>query len=456
MDFIIIGGGMAGRHLATDLGHAGFSGVLIEHGEFGGACINVACIPSKTLIRCARLAHDIRFGATRGVHGSDVCIDMPQIMAHIAQTTARIREGSQCALQGSGTQLVFAEGRLRSPSEVEAILPNGSTQCYTAPRIFINTGTRAALPDIPGLRAAQAMTHVEAFALQRVPEHLLILGAGISGLEFAQAFRRLGARVTLLEHGPSILPHDEPECAASITRILEDEGIRILTQATLEQVQGKSGEKLHAHGHAAGEPFDISASDLLVCTGRVAQTKGIGLEQVGVALDKAGYIKVDAHLQTSVPGVYALGDLCGHPMSSHAAVDDARIALSLFTGPARSTEGRLLPSVLFVDPEYGRVGLTEQAAKEAGYRIAVASLPAAAVARMHAEGQLQGLMKAVIDADSSRILGFAMVGFHAGETVSVVQAAMLAGQPYTLLRDAILAHPTASEGLNALFSAPLA
>jgi len=331
-------------------------------------------------------------------------------------------------------------------------LNDGGTRLLTGDRVFINIGTLPAIPDAPGLKEAAPLTNIEALELDYVPLHLIVLGGGYVGLELAQAFRRFGSRVTVIERGPHIAGREDPDVAEEMRRILCDEGIEILVEAQVSHVSGRSGEEVNlAAGTPSGERT-IGGSDILAAAGRVPNTAGIGLDVAGVELDGRGYIKVNGRLETTAPGVWAIGECAGSPQFTHVSYDDFRIIRDNLAGGDRTTRGRLVPYCMFTDPPLARVGLNEGEARRLGVEVRVAKLPMSAVLRTRTIGETQGFMKALIAARDADILGFTMIGAEAGEVMAVVQAAMLAGLPYTRLRDAILAHPTMAEGLGGLFS----
>jgi pyruvate/2-oxoglutarate dehydrogenase complex dihydrolipoamide dehydrogenase (E3) component len=319
-------------------------------------------------------------------------------------------------------------------------------------RIFLNLGTHASIPSVPGLAECGPLTHIEALELDRLPEHLIVIGGGYVGLEFAQAYRRFGSRITIVQHGPQLLAGQDPDVAAEIARIFTAEGIEIVAPAEIVGVQGRSGAGVTVVVRTPSEEKTIRASDILVATGRTPNTAGIRLESAGIELDSQGYLKVDDRLATTAANVWALGECAGSPQFTHVSFDDFRIIRDNLEGGNRSRRDRIIPSCLFTDPPVAQVGLTEIEALRRGIVVRVARLPIAAVLRTRTIGETTGFMKALIDPKDDRILGFTMIGPEAGEVMAVVQMAMLAGFSFTVLRDAILTHPTMAEGLNVLFS----
>jgi pyruvate/2-oxoglutarate dehydrogenase complex dihydrolipoamide dehydrogenase (E3) component len=451
-ELLILGGGKAGKTLAMDMARAGRRLAVIERGFIGGSCINVACIPTKALVRSASLAALARGRDMFGIQPGDTVIDMPKVAARTAGVVSGMVNDHRRLFAESGFELVIGEGRFVAPRVIEATLPGGGTRRLTGERIFLNLGTRAAVPDLPGLRAAEPMTHVEALLLERLPPHLVVLGGGYVGLEMAQAFRRLGSAVTVIERGPQLLAREDPDVAAAVLDLFHDEGIAVRLDTRVAQVTGRSGQGVTLRLLQGGEELTLEGSDILVAAGRVPQTAGIGLEVAGVNVDAAGFIVVDERLATTAPGIWALGEGAGSPMFTHVSLNDYRIAKSVILGGDRTTLGRLIPYAVFIEPELGRVGLNETDAKRQGIAVRVAKVPMAVVPRARTLSETRGFMKAIVEAKGDAILGFTMFGAQAGEVVATVQVGMWGGLPYTAFRDGILAHPTVAEGLNLLFS----
>jgi pyruvate/2-oxoglutarate dehydrogenase complex dihydrolipoamide dehydrogenase (E3) component len=351
----------------------------------------------------------------------------------------------------SGAELIFGEGGFVGPKTIQVRLSNGSVRTLQGDRVFLNLGTHAAIPDIPGLRAAKPLTHVEALELDRLPGHLFVLGGGYAGLEFAQAFARFGSRVTVLERGPQLLSREDKDVAETLLELLRLDGVDVRLNTEIARVEGLSGGDVRVTiAKAAGTPL-LEGSDILVATGRVPNTANIGLEKTGVALGAHGYIQVNERLETTAPGIWALGECAGSPQFTHISEDDFRIVQANLHGGSRSTRDRLVPFCLFTDPEIARVGLNENEAAAAGRQYRLAKLPMQAVLRARTLSETRGFMKALVSHDSDQILGFTAVGPHAGEIMAVVQTAMMGKLPYTALRDAVFTHPTMAEGLGPLF-----
>jgi pyruvate/2-oxoglutarate dehydrogenase complex dihydrolipoamide dehydrogenase (E3) component len=352
----------------------------------------------------------------------------------------------------SGTELIIGEGRFVAARTIEVRKPNGEILQVEGKRVILDLGTRAAIPDVPGLAECQPLTHIGALELDRVPEHLVVLGGGYVGLEFAQPMRRFGARVTILEQGPQLAAREDPDVAEALMQQFAEEDIEVLLDARLLDVDGRSGAAIRVRVRTADGVRILEGSDLLVAAGRTPNTRDIGLDTAGVEVDARGYVKVNERLETTAPDVWAVGDCAGSPQFTHVGFDDFRIVRDNLHGGERTTRDRLVPYCMFTDPELGRVGLNETEAQRAGVGYRVAKIPMAAVLRTRTLSEPRGFLKALIATDSDRILGFTALGTEAGELIAVAQTAMLAGVPYTSLRDAILTHPTMAEGLTVLFA----
>jgi pyruvate/2-oxoglutarate dehydrogenase complex dihydrolipoamide dehydrogenase (E3) component len=449
---LILGGGEAGKWLSWELARQGQPVVVVERGLIGGSCPNIACLPSKNVIRSAGVANYVRHAGDYGARVSGFAIEMEQVRARKrAMVAAQVAAHRERFAMPHDT-FVLAEGRFVGPRVIEAKLAAGGTRRFAADRVFLDLGTRATIPDIPGLRDAAPLTHVEALELGRLPEHLIVLGAGYVGVELAQAFRRFGSKVTMLARDTQLLGREDSDVADALRAIFDREGIVMRFGATTVAVDGKSGQRVRARIATSTRDEMIEGSDLLVATGRTPNTAGIGLEEAGIARDTAGYIRVDEHLQTTAPGVWAMGECAGSPKFTHVAFDDFRVVRDALAGKPRSTRGRLVPYCIFTDPELAHVGLDEATAKQRGIATRVARMPMSGVLRAIAVGDTLGFMKMLIDPDTDKILGFTMLGAGAGEVVAVVQTAMLANLPYTALRDAVITHPTMAEGLTLLLA----
>lgn len=439
---VVLGGGEAGKYVAWELAKQGRPVLVIERGLIGGSCPNIACLPSKNVIRSAKVA-DLLAHA-----GSSLGTDMQGVRRRKREMVDGMIEIHRKRFAAPGIEFVLGEGRLTAPRTIAIQLGAGGERHVTAERLFLNLGTHATVPSLPGMAAAGPLTHVEALELDLVPEHLVIVGGGYVGVEFAQAFRRFGSKVTVLQRGTQLLPREDQDVSDAIRSMFEEQGIEVLLGADLKSVEGRSGERVTLK---VGER-SIEGSHLLVATGRTPNTRGIGLEAASIAVDARGYIQVDERLQTSVPNVWAMGECAGSPQFTHVAFDDFRVVREQLAGRTRTTRGRLVPYCVFTDPQLGRVGLNELDARRLGIEHRVVRLPMTSVLRARAIGETRGFMKVLLEAKGERILGFTMFGPDAGEVIAVVQTAMLAGMPFTGLRDALFTHPTMAEGLNVLFA----
>jgi pyruvate/2-oxoglutarate dehydrogenase complex dihydrolipoamide dehydrogenase (E3) component len=452
-DAIIVGSGQAGNPLARALAQAGRRTVLVERDQVGGTCINTGCTPTKTLVASARVAHLARRAADYGLHVGPVGVEMARVRERKRAIVASFRDGSERRLDSAGVQLVRGEARFTGPRELSVQLRDGSHHTLHADLIVINTGTRSSIPDLPGLAAVPFLDSASIQELDRVPAHLLVLGGGYIGLEFGQMFRRFGSAVTIVQRGPTLLGREDPDMADAVAEVLRDDGIEVLLNTAARTVtQAHDGTIVLGVDGPEGAR-DLRGSHLLVAVGRRPNTDALDLPTGGIAADTRGFISVDARLQTSVPGVYAVGDVTGGPAFTHSSYDDYRVLeRNLLHGGEATTDGRLVPYTMFIDPQFARVGLSEQEAREQGRAVKVATMPMSYVARALEVGEARGLMKAVVEAESGQIVGFACLGIEGGELMAMVQVAMLGRLPYTVLRDAIFAHPTLAEALNNLFS----
>lgn len=447
-DILILGGGKAGKTLGMDLAKAGKSVAVVEAGMIGGSCINVACIPSKTFIRSAEVAHALKGLAEFGAQADKVFTSLDVVKNRTAAVVSEMVATNQAGFDASGLQLVIGWGKFVAPKTIEVQTADG-IRSLAGDRVFINLGTKAVVPNIPGLAAADPITHVEALQLGDLPSKLVVIGGGYIGMELGQAFRRFGSEVTIIDRGSVLAPREDPDVSDAVLKVLEREGIEVVLGSEIVNVSGKSGQSVTVTT-ADGRSFE--GSHILVASGRQPRTADIGLELAGVELDSKGFIKVDEQLRTTATDTWAMGEVAGTPMFTHASLDDYRIVKSALSGGGRKTSGRLVPYCVFIDPEFARVGLNETEAKRRGIPYRTAKLPMDAVPRARTLSKRTGFMKALVAAGGDQILGFSMLGVTAGEVMSVVQMAMLGELPYTALRDGILAHPTIAEGLNMLFS----
>jgi pyruvate/2-oxoglutarate dehydrogenase complex dihydrolipoamide dehydrogenase (E3) component len=450
---LVIGSGVAGKILAWTLAKQGQKTVVVERSMVGGSCPNVACLPSKNVIYSAKAVSLVHPTAGLGVVTGSVRVHMAGVARRKRQMVDGLVELHLGNFKASGAELVMGEARFTEPKTVRVALNAGDTRVLLGERVFINVGTRASIPDVPGLAIAGPMTHVEALNLERLPGHLVILGGGYVGLEFAQAMRRFGSRVTILQRGPRLLEREDPDVADALRELLTDEGVEVLLQAEVLSVTGRSGTGVALRVRSGPTERALEASDILVAVGRTPNTDRLDSVRAGVELDARGYVRVNDRLQTSAPDVWATGECAGSPQFTHVGEDDCRVVLDNLAGGSRTTRGRLIPYCLFTDPELAHVGLTESEARARGVPYRIARMPMAMVLRARTLSQTRGFMKALIGADD-RILGFTAFGAEASEAMAVVQTAMLGGMHYTALRDAIFTHPTAAEGLVGLFANP--
>jgi pyruvate/2-oxoglutarate dehydrogenase complex dihydrolipoamide dehydrogenase (E3) component len=451
-EMLIIGSGEGGKYLAWHMAKSGRRTAVVERKLIGGSCPNTNCLPSKNEIWSAKVADLVHHAARFGTVTGPTSTDMKQVQARKRGMVEGMIAKHLDLYKASGAELIMGTARFIAPKTVEVALNGGGTRVLTGERVAINLGTHATIPDIPGLVAAAPLTNVELLELDRLPAHLIVLGGGYVGLELAQAYRRFGSRVSILETGPQLAGREDSDVTAALLEMLRDEGITVHLGVKVLRVEGRSGQAVSVQLRTPAGDQTIEASDILVAAGRTPNTKGIGLELAGVALDDRGYIAVNDRLETSAPDVLAIGEAAGSAQFTHVSFDDFRIVSANLTGGNRSKHDRLVPYCMFTDPPLARVGLSEAEAQRQGIAVRVAKLPMTAVLRAQTISETRGFMKALVEASGERILGFTMIGAEAGEVMTVVQAAMLAGMPYTGLRDAIIAHPTMAEALGALFS----
>ena len=451
-DAIVLGTGQGGQPLAIALAKAGWRVAVIERDAVGGSCVNFGCTPTKTMVASARTAYLARRAADFGVSTGPVEVDLAAVRRRKERVVTSFRSGIERGLERTeGVELVRGHGRFAGPKEVAVDLAAGGERRLRSEHLFVNTGTRAAVPPLAGLSSVPFLDNTTIMELEAVPAHLLVLGGGYVGLEFGQMFRRFGSEVTIVQRATQLLPREDRDVADAIREILHEDGIEVLLQAEAQRVEGGEGA-LRLEVTAPEGPRLLRGSHLLVAAGRTPNTDDLGLAAAGIEADRGGFIRVDARLATSVDGVYALGDVNGGPAFTHISYDDFRILReNLLHGGDATTEGRLVPYTVFIDPQLGRVGMTEAEAGRTGRSIAVASLPMTRVARAIEMDETRGFMKAIVDADTQQILGCAILGVEGGEVMSVLQAAMMGGLAYPAIRDAVFAHPTLSESLNNLF-----
>ncbi|AEU35492.1 dihydrolipoyl dehydrogenase family protein [Granulicella mallensis] len=451
-DLLILGSGAGAKLLAWTFAGQGQRVAVVERKYVGGACPNIACLPSKNVIHTAQIAHNVRRSEEFGVSIDNFRINMPAVRDRKRRMVQGLVDTHLALYKQSGAELIMASGRFVGPRVLEATLADGTKRLLTGKNIVIGTGTHAAIENIPGMAAAQPLTHVEALELDVVPEHLIILGAGYVGLEFAQAMRRFGSQVTVVDRNERVIHGEDEDTTEGLQSLLEDEGIKLVLNAKVKSVAGVSGQSVRVTLSQNGVERTLEGTHLLVAAGRVPNTKDIGLDLVGVELTERGYIKVNERLETSAPGVWAVGEVAGSPQFTHISEDDFRVVRDNLLGGNHVTTGRQVPFCLFTDPEFARIGMTEKEARSKGIAYRLFKVPMTHVLRARSLMETRGFLKCLVERDSDRILGFAAFGVGAGEIMACVQIAMLGRMPYTSLREAILAHPTIPEGLIALFS----
>ncbi|HEX9132703.1 MAG TPA: mercuric reductase [Ktedonobacteraceae bacterium] len=453
-DAIVIGAGQAGGPLSTALAQAGWKTAIIERVHVGGTCINEGCTPTKTMVASARVAYLTRRAADYGVRTGPVSVDMQVVRKRKRDIVESFRNGSQGRIEhAEGVDLLMGEARFTGPKMVEVRLNNGEIRTLTANTIFINAGARPSTPPLYGIESVPTLDSTSIMELDIVPEHLLVLGGSYIALEFGQMFRRFGSRVTIIQRSAHLLSREDTDVADEVANILREDGIEILLETSTSHVVKNSNGNIELTVRITGGERTLMGSHLLVATGRVPNTDWLNLEAAGVQTDKRGYIQVNERLETNLAGIYGLGDIKGGPAFTHISYDDFRIIRSnLLEHGNASIHDRLVPYTVFIDPQLGRIGLSESEARASGRAIRVARMPMNYVARALEVDEPRGFMKAVVDAESGQILGAAVLGIEGGEIMAMLQLAMMGKLPYTVLRDAVFAHPTLAESLNNLFT----
>jgi pyruvate/2-oxoglutarate dehydrogenase complex dihydrolipoamide dehydrogenase (E3) component len=426
---------------------------VIERKYIGGSCPNIACLPSKNIIHSAKVANYFWRSEEFGISKDHVRIDMPAVRERKRKMVSGLVDMHLANFKASGAELILGSGKFVAPQTIEIALTDGGTRVLRGKKVLINTGSRATIDPVPGLAEAAPLTHIELLEIDHLPDHLLVLGGGYIGLELAQAMRRFGSNVTIIERNDRLAHREDRDVTDMLHEICRDEGINVATGFKVSHVEGKSGYFVLVHGEQNGSATVLHGTHLLVATGRTSNTQGIGLDVAGVEVTKHGDVQVNERLETTAPGVWALGDCAGSPHFTHIAFDDYRIVRDNLAGGNRVTTGRLVPFCMFSDPEFARVGLSETEAQQRGIRYRLAKIPMVADLRTRTLSETRGFLKVLVDTESDRILGFTAIGVGAGEIMGTVQVAMVGGMPYTALRDTIFTHPTLLEGLIPLFSA---
>ena len=431
---VVIGSGEGGKYLVWHLAQSGQKTAVVERRWIGGSCPNTNCLPSKNEIWSAKVANLVYHASKFGSMTRPGPVDMAVVRKRKRQMVEGLIAMHLDRYKATGAELIMGEARLSAGNAIDVKLNDGGTRTLRAEHIFLNLGTHAAIPAIPGLVDSAPLTHIEALELDRLPEHIIVIDGGYVGLEFAQAYRRFGSRVTILPQGTQLLDRADADVAAEIVRMFTSEGIDVLSPAKIVSVRGRSGTEVTIDIETGFGESQISGSDIFVATGRIPNTAGIGLKSAGIEVDERGYIKVNERLETTAPNVWAIGECAGSPQFTHASLDDFRVIRDNLAGGNRSTRNRVIPSCLFIDPPVAQIGLTENEAKRQGIEVQVAKSPMMAVLRTRTIDETNGFMKALIDPNDGKILGFNMIGPEAGEVMAVVQMAMLAGLQSNVLK----------------------
>jgi pyruvate/2-oxoglutarate dehydrogenase complex dihydrolipoamide dehydrogenase (E3) component len=453
-DAIVIGSGQGGTPLSIALANAGLRTALVERKHVGGTCINEGCTPTKTMVASGRVAYLARRAADYGIHTGPITVDLKKVRQRKRDIVDSFRNGNQSRIEKTANLvLIFGEASFTAAKTILVRMNDGGQRTMSAQRIFINAGTRASVPKLDGLNSVPFLDNISIMELVDLPEHLLILGGGYIGVEFGQLFRRLGSQVTMVQSGGQLLTHEDPDIAEEVTKILRQDGIDILLNAKAQRVS-QSSQSIRLEVASQPGSVTVTGSHFLVATGRVPNSDTLNLPSANVRTNERGFIQVNERLETSAPDIFALGDIKGGPAFTHISYDDFRILRgNLLERKSLSTKDRQVPYCVFIDPQLGRVGLTETEARAQGPKIRCAKLPMTSVARALEVDEPRGFMKAVVDAESNQILGAAVLGIEGGEIMSVLETAMMGRLPYTALRDATYAHPTLAESLNNLFMA---
>jgi len=452
-DAIVIGAGQGGGPLSTALARAGKKTAIIERKHVGGTCINEGCTPTKTMIASGRVAYLARRSGDYGVHTGPITVDMLRVRQRKRDIVNSFRAGSEKRIEAAeGLDLLMGEASFTAPNSLDVRSNDGTVRHLSAGQIFINTGATPGVPDVAGLHSVPFLDSTSIMEVDAVPGHLLVLGGGYVGLEFGQLFRRLGSQVTVIQRSNQLLAREDPDVAGEIAKILREDGVEVLLDAAALRVEARGGT-FHLAVRTTDGERELVGSHLLVAAGRDPNIEELNLSAAGVKTDNRGFVSVNERLETNVTGIYALGDVKGGPAFTHISYDDFRILrTNLIDGGNATTTDRLVPYTVFIDPQLGRVGMSEQEARERGLNVRVARMPMSSVARALEVDESRGFMKAVIDADTRQILGCAVLGIEGGEVMAMVEIAMMGKLPYTTLRDAIFAHPTLAESLNNLFA----
>ena len=451
-DLVILGGGTGSTIAAWTFASQGQRVAVVERKYIGGSCPNIACLPSKNILHSARVASYFRRGEEFGMFADGFRVEMPAVRARKREMVSGLNEVYLENFRQTGAEFILGSGRFVAPKTLEVDLPGGTKRRLRGSNVIISTGTRPSLDPVPGLADAQPLTHIDALELAQVPGHLIVLGAGYVGLELAQGMRRFGSKVTLIDRNDRLLHREDDDVTQALADLFKDEGIDAILNARVIRVSGKSGDSVTVVVEQGGREKTLVGTHLLIASGRRPNTENIGLELAGIELTDRGYLKVNERLQTTAPGVWGIGEVAGSPQFTHVSVDDFRVVRDNLEDRNHVTTGRQIPYTLFTDPELARIGLSENEAKARGISYRLFKIPMQRVLRALTVSETRGFLKALVEVSGDRVLGFTAFAVDAGEIMASIQTAMMAGLPYTALRDAIWAHPTLVEGLSPLFS----
>ena len=452
-DAIVIGTGQGDKPLASAFARAERTVAVIEREHVGGSCVNVGCTPTKTMVASARVAYLARRAGDYGVDTGPVSVDQRIVRRRKRAIVESFSGGNRRGLESlESLDLIMGEARFLGPDSIAVDMQGGGSRELVSDRIFINTGGRPAIPEIPGLSSVPYLDSTSIMELDEVPDHLVVIGGGYIGLEFGQMFRRFGSRVTILQRGERLLAREDPDVSQEVAKILLEDGVEVVYGARILTV-GSDGSRIQVEIGTVDEGRVVDGSHLLLATGRRPNTGRLNPAAAGISMSERGFIQVNDQLETDVPGIFALGDVTGGPAFTHVAYDDFRVLrANLLDGGGATVAGRLVPYTVFIDPQLGRVGLSEQEARARGLDVRSAKMPMTHVARALEMDESRGFMKAIVDRETDQILGCAILGIEGGEIMSMIQIAMMGRLPYTALRDGVFAHPTLAEALNNLFT----
>jgi pyruvate/2-oxoglutarate dehydrogenase complex dihydrolipoamide dehydrogenase (E3) component len=452
LDLVILGGGTGSTIAAWTFAAEGKRVAVVDRKYIGGSCPNIACLPSKNVIHSAKIASYFRRGKEFGITLSGFTIDMSGVRERKRKMVSGLNEMYLENYKNTGAEFILGTGRFIAPKTVEVTLPDGTIRQLRGTNVIVSTGTRAVLGAIPGLDEAQPLTHIDALELGKVPEHLLVIGGGYVGGGVSQALRRFGSKVSVIDRNGRLMHREDEDVSSALETLFADEKIETVLNARIKKVSGKSGKSVSIVVEQNGVEKVLEGSHVLVATGRIPNTEGLGLEVAGVELTDSGYLKVNERLQTTASGVWAIGEVAGSPQFTHISLDDFRVVHANLNGGNRVTTGRQVPFCVFTDPELARIGLNETEAKARGISYRLFKVPMETNLRARTLSETRGFLKGLVEDDGDRILGFTAFASGAAEIMSPVQIAMIAGLPYTALRDAVHTHPTLAEGLIPLFS----